>query len=63
MATVNISFVTPAKQKGFAVLGDIRASENITSSGTSQTSSNTCTNENEVVRVAVSGGILGLLSG
>ena len=55
MALVNITFCRPAQFEGFGLIGDIVTSENITSSGTSQASTNSALS-GTCARVAVSGG-------
>lgn len=62
MATCNIAFITPSKFEGFGVIGNVRSSENITTSGTSQASSASSVG-NELVRVSVTGGSIRVLVG
>lgn len=62
MATVTVTYFTPAQYEGFGVIGNIINTESITSSGTSQQSTNAA-GYNEIVRVAVSGGSIHVLVG
>lgn len=62
MATVNLAFNRPFRDSGFGVVGSIRASENITSSASSQASSNSFQGD-EVCIVTVTGGSVYIKTG
>jgi hypothetical protein len=62
MATVNLAFNKPFRDEGFGVTGPIRASENITSSGTSAQSTNTFSDD-EVCMITVTGGSVYIKTG
>lgn len=62
MATVTVTYFTPAEYEGFGVIGEITNTEAITSSGSSQQSTNAAAS-GELVRVAVSGGNVHVLVG
>ena len=55
MATVNIVFFNEFYKKGVAVIGEILSAEDITSSGTSQTSTGSSTGA-DMVKVTALGG-------
>lgn len=57
MATVTVTFFQPSKYDGFGVIGEISGTEDITSSGTSQQSTNNA-DSGDIVRVASSGGAI-----
>lgn len=62
MATVTVTYFTPAEYEGFGVIGEITNTEKITSSASSQQSTNAAV-AGELVRVASSGGAVHVLVG
>lgn len=62
MATVTITYFKPAEYEGFGIMGEIDATETITSSGTSQQSTDSALPGN-IVRIASSGGAVHAIVG
>lgn len=62
MATVNVVLFHPAEYKGFGVIGEIRAQDTVTSSGTSGVVGVTSV-AGEIARIAVSGGAVHIVKG
>lgn len=62
MATVVVTFFKPAEYEGFGVIGEVRTSESLTSSGTSGQTTITSL-AGEIARVVSSGGAVHVLTG